>query len=304
MGFDIISMLAMTLRMATPITLGSLGGMFSERSGVVNIAIEGMMLSAAFTGFAVAAFTQNLLIGLITACLTGAAMALLHAVLSIRFKTDQIISGTVINILAIGFTGYLDHKFFSQNPPPGPGTLPDLPIPLLADVPVVGQILFHHQPLVYTSVILVVVAHFVLFYTPWGLRTRAVGEHPRAADTLGVNVFLVRYVNVLISGVLAGLGGAFLSLEAVGHFEVLMTSGRGFIALAALIFGKWTPFGAFGAALLFGGADALQLKIQGAGADVPYQLLSMLPYVVTMIALAGVIGRSVAPAAIGQPYEK
>lgn len=304
MGFDIISMLAMTLRMATPITLGSLGGLFCERSGVVNIAIEGMMLMAAFTGFAAAALTHNLLIGVIVACVTGAAMALLHAVLSIRFKTDQIISGTVINILAIGITGYLDHRFFSQNPPPGPGTLPDLPIPVLSDIPIVGPILFHHQPLVYTSIILVAVVHVVIFHTPWGLRTRAVGEHPRAADTVGINVFLMRYVNVTISGVVAGLGGAFLSLEAVGHFEVLMTSGRGFIALAALIFGKWTPIGAFAAALLFGAADALQLKIQGAGADVPYQLLSMLPYVVTMIALAGVIGRSTPPAAIGQPYEK
>jgi ABC-type uncharacterized transport system permease subunit len=301
----IVSLLALTLVKATPLTLGSLSGIFCERSGVVNIAIEGMMLTAAFTGFTASFFTGSNAVGILVAILTGALMALLHAVLSIRFKMDQIISGTVINLMAIGLTGYFNRVLYFGRTVPGVETLPHLEIPVLSGIPVLGPVLFNHQPIVYAMMILVIVAHVVMFYTNWGLRTRAVGEHPRAADTLGINVFRTRYINVVIGGMIAGLAGAFLSLEAVGTFEKLMSNGRGFIALAAMIFGKWTPFGSLAAALLFGFAEALSVQLQIWGVTViPYQFLSMLPYVLTIIILAGVVGRAIAPAAIGQPYEK
>jgi simple sugar transport system permease protein len=186
------------------------------------------------------------------------------------------------------------------------GKLEAAPIPVLSQIPIVGDVLFNNPPITYLALILVFVAHFVLFHTRWGLRLRAVGEHPRAADTLGVNVIMMRYVNVMIGGALAGLGGAFLTLEAVGSFERLMTNGRGFISLAAMIFGKWTPFGAFGAALLFGFANALQTQLQflGLGAVIPHQFIGMLPYILTIIILAGFMGRARPPAAVGQPYTK
>lgn len=306
MDIDIIvSLLALTLVKATPLTLGSLSGIFSERSGVVNIAIEGMMLTAAFTGFSASFFTGSNMVGILVAVLTGALMALLHAVLSIRFKMNQIISGTVINLMAIGLTGYYNRVLYAGRTVPGIGTLPIIKIPLLSEIPVLGPVFFSHQPIVYAMMLLVVVVHIVLFYTSWGLRTRAVGEHPRAADTLGIDVFRTRYINVVIGGMIAGLAGAFLTLEAVGTFEKLMSNGRGFIALAAMIFGKWTPIGSLGAALLFGFAEALSVQFQIWGIDIiPYQFLSMLPYVLTIVVLAGVVGRAVSPAAVGQPYEK
>ncbi len=301
----VVSLLALTLVKATPLTLGCLSGIFCERSGVINIAIEGMMLTAAFTGFTASFLTGSNAVGITVAILTGALMALLHAVLSIRFKMDQIISGTVINLMAIGLTGYYNRVLYAGRTVPGVETLPIIEIPLLSKIPVLGPVLFSHQPLVYTMMILVVVVHVVLFYTNWGLRTRAVGEHPRAADTVGINVFRTRYVNVVIGGMIAGLAGAFLTLEAVGTFEKLMSNGRGFIALAAMIFGKWTPFGSFGAALLFGFAEALSVQLQIWGVTaIPYQFLGMLPYVLTTIVLAGVVGRAIPPAAVGQPYEK
>lgn len=231
-------------------------------------------------------------------------MAAFHAALSIHWRVDQIISGTVINMLAIGLTGFLRRTVLLHNPREAPAVLPRWPVPGLSEVPVVGKLFFLHQPLVYMMFALVIIVHVVLFYTRWGLRTRAVGEHPQAADTVGIRVFAVRYRNVIAGGMIAGLGGAWFSLETVGNFEDLMTNGKGFIALAAMIFGKWTPLGALGGALLFGFADALQIKLQIAGVKVPYQFLSMTPYVVTMIVLAGVIGRARPPAALGVPYEK
>ena len=305
MNLDVVvAMLAVALSRATPLTLGALSGTVCERSGVTNIAIEGMMLVGAFVGFMAGVYTHSLPIALAAAVLSGGLMALLHAVLSVRFKVDQIIGGTVINILAIGVTGYFNRALFATGAPPGQSVLPAFPIPVLSGIPVLGRILFDQKPLTYASIVLVFVVHLVLFHTVWGLRTRAVGEHPLAADTVGIDVFRVRYVNVVLGGLLAGLGGAYFTLESVPHFEPLMTNGRGFIALAAMIFGKWTPLGAWGAALLFGVAEALPVTLQIQGIDVPFQLVGLLPYVLTIVVLAGAIGRATPPAAIGQPYEK
>ncbi len=295
----IASVLRAALRQSTPITLGALSGIFCERSGVVNIAIEGMMLSAAFAGFMTSVYTGSLLMAVLVAILTGGLMGLLHAWLSITFKVDQIISGTVINILAIGLTGY-----FYQAGATTQGKLEAVRIPLLADLPLIGPVLFDNPPITYTAIVMVVVTHFVLFRTVWGLRTRSVGEHPRAADTVGINVIFMRYINVIIGGMVAGLGGGFLTLEAVGSFERLMTNGRGFIALAAMIFGKWNPYGAWGAALLFGLANALQTQLQFTGnLQIPHEFIGMLPYLLTVLVLAGFVGRARPPAATGKPYE-
>ena len=303
MDIIIVSILSATLRLAAPLTLGALSGIFCERSGVVNIAIEGMMLTGAFFGFLVALHTGNLWAGLAGAMGVAVLMALLHAILSIRFKVDQIISGTVINILAVGVTGYLHQQLFQQNMPAGKGTFSAIRIPFLADIPVWGK-LFQVSPIILGAILLVFVTHIVLFYTTWGLRTRAVGEHPRAADTVGIDVFKMRYANVLIGGLLAGLAGAYFTLESVPRFTPLMTNGKGFISLAAMIFGKWSPFGAWAAALLFAFAESLQANMQILGIKIPNQFVGMLPYLLTMIALAGVVGRATPPAADGVPYEK
>jgi simple sugar transport system permease protein len=303
---DLVDMLARMVRLATPIVLGSLAGILCERSGVVNIAVEGLMLTSACMGFIVALITGNTWIGLVCAIASGGILVMLHALLAIRFKTDQIISGTVINILAVGVTGFLRNNLIlplEQQATKG-GSFQAFPIPLLADIPVIGPILFNHRPITYMMLILVPVFHILLFRTPWGLRTRAIGEHPRAADTMGIDVNRMRYMNVFFSGLLAGLAGAWFSLEATFNFDDLMTNGRGFIAMAAMIFGKWTPFGAMGGALIFSSADALQIKIQGFDFALPPQFLQMLPYVITIVVLAGVVGRARPPAAIGTPYEK
>jgi general nucleoside transport system permease protein len=302
------SMLAVAIPAATPLIFGGLSGLFSERAGVTNIAIEGMMLSAAFFGFIVGVWTHNLALALIAAIGTGMIMAALHALLSIEFLVDQIISGTVINVLAIGLTGYLDRKLYPTGAPAGQRTLPRLDIPFLSDIPYLGEILFRHGVLVYLSVIMVIVVNVVLFRTVWGLRIRAVGEHPLAAETAGVSVFRVRYMSVIAGGALAGLGGAYFTLQSIPQFQPLMTNGRGFIALAALIFGKWNPIGVLQAALLFAIAETIPstLQIQGidavAGVEIPYQVFGLLPYVLTILVLAGAVGRATPPAAIGVPY--
>jgi simple sugar transport system permease protein len=297
-----LSILTVTITQATPITFGALTGICSERTGVVNIGIEGMLLTAAFFGFMVGVYTHNPFLALSSAIISSALMALLHAVLSITFRVDQIISGTVINILAVGITGYLNRLLVIAGSAPGLAAFPRLNVPGLSDLPWVGPILFQQKPLALTAIVLVFVVHFTLFRTRWGLRTRAVGEHPLAADTVGVNVNRQRYINVVIGGAIAGLGGAFFTLESVPHFEPLMTNGIGFIGLAAMIVGKWTPFGALGAALLFGVAEAIPVAMQIQGINVPYQLISLLPYVLTIIVVAGVVGRATPPAADGQPY--
>jgi simple sugar transport system permease protein len=300
----VVALLAVAIVKSTPLVLGALSGTVSERSGVVNIAIEGMMLGSAFAGFAVGVYSGSPMLGVLAAMVAGAAMALLHAVLSVRFAVDQIISGTAINILAVGLTGFLNRQLFATGAPPGATTLPRLSVPLLSDIPVLGPILFQHQPLTFLAISLVFVTHWLLFRTRWGLRTRAVGEHPLAADTVGIDVARLRIGNVVLAGVLAGLGGAYFTLESVPHFEPLMTNGRGFIALAAMIFGKWTPFGSWGAALLFGLTEALPVTLQIQGFAVPYQLVGMLPYLLTIVVVAGLVGRANAPAAVGIPYVK
>ena len=297
-----ISILTVTITQATPITFGALTGVCSERSGVVNIGIEGLLLTAAFFGFMVGVYTQNLGFALCAAVISSMVMALLHAMLSITFRVDQIISGTVVNILAVGLTGYLNRQLFATGAPPGLSVFPRLNIPGLSDLPWVGPILFQQKPLALIAIALVFVIHFALFRTRWGLRTRAVGEHPLAADTVGVNVNRLRYMNVVLGGAIAGLGGAFFTLESVPHFEPLMTNGIGFIGLAAMIVGKWTPFGALGAALLFGVAEAIPTAMQLQGINVPYQLVSLLPYLLTIVVVAGAVGRATPPAADGQPY--
>ncbi len=304
-SIDLVGMIKDSVRLATPIILGMLAGVMCERCAVINIAIEGMMLTAAAVGYMASLYTQDMWVGLLFAILSAAVMAALHAVLSIRFMVDQIISGTVINILAVGVSGYIRAAFLLKNPFGAPGLFPYVfqKTPLW-DIPILGPILFQYQPMVYSALVLVPVIWFVLFRTAWGLRTRAVGEHPRAADTLGINVFKVRYVNVILAGCIAGLGGAWFSLETVGHFDDLMTNGRGFIALAAMIFGNWNPIGGALGALLFGFADALNFKFQILEVNVPYQFIGMLPFILTMVAVAGVIGRTTPPAADGQPYVK
>ena len=309
-SINVTVMLQVSLRLSTPIVMGALAGIWCERAGVVNIAIEGMMLTGACFGFTI--FTillgslttpQAQLIGVIVATLSGAVMALLHAWLSITFKTNQIVSGTVINILAVGVTSFVRRDVLLSNEA-ARETLQAVPIPLLADIPVIGQIVFSGRPIFYLMFVLLFATHIILFYTRWGLRTRAVGENPKAADTLGINVNRNRWINVLIGGSIAGLAGAWFSMETSGSFDDNMTSGRGFIALAAMIFGKWMPFGAFGGGLLFGFSDALGQRFQFLGVPVPPQFLQMVPYFITIVVLAGLVGRAVGPKAAGEPYEK
>jgi general nucleoside transport system permease protein len=300
-----------TLLAATPLTLGAMAGIFCERSGIINIAIEGMMLAGAFAAIAFASLFGTLWMGLLAASLMGGLMAALHAVLSIKYKVDQIISGTVINILAAGATRFLNVRLLQPAGLRTPGAFGLVRIPVLADIPIVGPIFFENQPTVFIMLVLLAVVSFVIFATPWGLRMRACGEHPRAADTVGVHVNRMRYTSVIIGGLIAGIGGAYFSLGVVGTFEDGITRGQGFVALAAMIFGNWNPIGAFLAALLFGFADALQVKMQimqpvlpVINQPIPPEFLQLAPYILTIIVVAGVVGRSRAPAAEGKPYEK
>ena len=293
------AVLASTLRQSTPLVLGALCGLMGERSGIINIGIEGQMLLAAFIGFLANVYTGNLLLAVLAGVLTGAIMGALLAFMSVTLKMDQIIAGTVINILAFGLTGYYYQQGLTTQ-----GKLLPISLGPLAEIPLIGPVLFRNPPITFATLILIFVIHYVLFYTRWGLRTRAVGEHPSAADTVGINVYFVRYTNVIIGGAIAGLAGAYLTLEAVGSFERAMTNGRGFVALAVMIFGKWTPLGSWGAALLFGLTTALQTQLQfGGRLAIPHQFIGMLPYVLTIVVLAGFVGRARPPAAIGQPYE-
>lgn len=293
------AVVASTIRQSTPLVLGALCGLIGERSAVINIGIEGQMLLGAFVGFLVNVWTGNLLVSVFAAVLAGALMGALLAYMSVTLKMDQIIGGTVINILALGLTGYFYQVGLTTE-----GKLQPIALGALADIPVIGPAVFNNPPITYATFILVILVHYILFFTKWGLRTRAVGEHPRAADTLGVNVFKVRYVNVIVAGGIAGLAGAFLTLEAVGSFERAMTNGRGFVALAVMLFGKYTPLGAWGAALFFGFASAMQTQLQFAGIDIPHQFIGMLPYVLTIVVLSGFVGRTRVPAADGVPYDK
>ncbi len=298
--------LASGLRSATPLIFAALGGIFSERSGVVNIALEGIMLIGAFMAMLISYYTGNPWLGILAAMAAGGMISLIHAFVSIEFRANQVVSGVAINMLASGLTAFLLQAIFdSAGQSPSVTDLGKMSIPLLKNIPQLGLIFTDQTPFVYIALIMVVISHYVLFRTAFGLRLRAVGEHPEAADTVGINVKGVRYVCVTLSGILAGIGGATLSIGLMNIFTDNMTSGRGFIALAAVIFGKWTPYGALFAALLFGIADAMQMLAQTLQITfVPREFWLMLPYILTLLALAGFIGRSTPPAASGEPYDK
>ena len=297
-GTQTEAVLARTIREAAPLILAGLCGLVGERSGIINIGIEGQMLLAAFCGFMAASYSESLWLGVLAAMAVAAVGGLFLAWSSVHLRMDQIIAGTVINIFALGATSF----FFVQG-----RTMPSIPnisLGALADLPLVGPMLFRHGPLTYAALVAVAVVHIALFSTRWGLRTRAVGEHPSAADTVGVSVFGLRYANLMMAGALAGLAGVAL-LQSAGVFNRGMTNGKGFIALAVMIFGRWRPGGVLGAALLFGFFNAVQAQLQFRQAfDIPPQFFGMIPFVLTIavLAIAGVAARP--PAAIGQPYEK
>ena len=298
-----VGLFAAALRMATPIAYASLGGIFSERVGIINIGLEGMMLTCAFTGVTVSYYTGNPWLGVLAALLVGGLLGFFHAVLTVKFIGDQIVSGTGINIFALGFTAYMSQVIWgSRGASDSVRGLKAVSIPLLKDVPVIGRIIGSHTPLVYVMILATVLSYVVLFRTPLGLRIRAVGEHPTAAETAGIDVLRVKYICVTVSGMLAGLGGAFLSLGHLNLFAWGMTGGRGFIAMAAMIFGKWMPFGALGASLLFGFADALQMRLQALGL-LPPQIILTIPYLLTVAVLAGVVGKATPPSDY-KPYVK
>ncbi len=300
---DLPGLIGSTIRSATPLAFAALGGLFSERSGVINIGLEGLMLIGAFAGALGAYLTGSPLLGLAAALAAGLVFALVHAVATITFEADQIISGTAINLLALGGTGFLMVSIFgSGGTSPGVATFDPIAIPLLSDLPIVGRGLFNQSILVYILYLLVPVCFFVLYRTPFGLRLRATGEVPEAVDVAGISVGRMRYLGVALSGLLAAFGGAYLSISLLSSFTENMTGGRGFIALAALIFGRWNPVRAFAATLLFGFAQAIVLR--GAELNIPLEAVNSLPYVVVIVALAAFGGRAIAPAAIGKPYRK
>jgi general nucleoside transport system permease protein len=297
------TLLASTIRNATPLIFAALGGMFSERSGVVNIGLEGLMLISAFAGVVGAFISGSALVGLGFGLAAGLLFALIHALMCITFEADQIISGTAINLLALGGTGFLMVLIFgSGGTSPRVSGFKEVAIPLLSDIPLIGPALFNQSLLVYLMYALIPITWFVVFRTPFGLRLRATGEVPEAVDTAGVSVARMRYYGVALSGLLAALGGVYLSMGILSAFTENMTVGRGFIALAALIFGRWNPIGAAGAALLFGFGLAVSFQVPQEA--VPIEFIQMLPYVLTIVALAGFGGRAIAPAAIGRPYRK
>jgi simple sugar transport system permease protein len=311
------TLIASMLVFATPLTYAAIGGMVSERSGVVNIGLEGMMLMGAFWGIYGADVTNSWVLGVLIGMLSGGLMALVHAFLSIHLRADQIVSGTAVNFLALGITGYFFVELYSgQNIPAGVPRIPDVNLSFLRHVPphsdrfdlgsFLDRSVGHLNLMIWIGFLVVVVSYVVVFRTPIGLRIRSVGEHPRAADTVGINVYGIRYGAVITSGLLAAAGGAYLCVGFVGTFNENMTAGRGFIALAAMIFGNWRPFGAFGAALLFGFSTAVAYRMQVYNDSLPGIdiLIQTLPYVLTLIAVAGVIGRSTPPAADGKPYVK
>ncbi|ACL39204.1 inner-membrane translocator [Pseudarthrobacter chlorophenolicus A6] len=305
-SISLAGLIAGSVTLAVPLVFGSLSGVLCERVGVVNIAIEGQLLGGAFTAAIVATMTQNPFIGLAAAAVAGAVVSMVLALFSIKYLVNQIIVGVVLNVLVSGVTGFLFSTVMQEdkaryNSPPG---LDIIQIPVLSEVPIIGPILFRQSLVGYLMYVAVLVVWVGLFKTRWGLRVRAVGEHPQAADTLGINVNATRFWNVTLGGAVAGIGGSFFTLVAIDSFTKEISGGRGFIALAALIFGRWNPIGAFFAALLFGFADNLQSIVTIIGTPVPSQFMAMLPYLVTVLAVAGLVGRSRGPAASGIPYVK
>lgn len=310
---NVTNLLDESLVLATPIALGAMTGLWSERSGIINIGIEGMMLGAAGVGFmafavlGAASSTGWLWFAILIAVITGGLMAALHAVLSIKYQINQIVSGVVINLLALGLTGFLRSEVIVPSGNSKGISTSDISIPLLRELPIVGDTLFKGGPLHFMMYLVVFLTWLVMFRTAWGLRVRSCGEQPHAAETLGIDVVKIRYQAVILGGFIAGLAGAWFSMEAQSGFEDNMTNAAGFIALAAMIFGKWTPWGAFAGALLFGFARALGsrlqfLNVEVGGFEIPSEFFQSLPFVVTVIVVAGALGRAVAPAAEGQPF--
>jgi simple sugar transport system permease protein len=295
-----------SLLLSVPLIFGALSGVLCERAGVVNIAIEGQLLAGAFLSAVVGSLTNSLLAGLIAAVVAGLFVGWILAVFTVTYFVDQVIVGVVVNTLVLGLTSFfyssvLDKEADTWNSPP---VFKPIEIPILSDIPIIGPIFFDQSLIVYMMYVIAALVHVALFKTQWGLRVRAVGEHPKAADTVGIDVNRLRFRNVLLGGMVSGLGGAFFTLGSVGAFSKNMTAGKGFIALAAMIFGRWSPLGAIGAALLFGFADQLQSVLSIVGSPIPSQFMLMAPYLATLFAVAGLAGRSRAPAADGIPYIK
>lgn len=305
-SLSLVSLLTGAVALSIPMIFGSMGGLLCERSGIVNIAIEGQLLFGAFSAVLVGSLTGSPWAGLLAAMAGGVLVSAVLALFSIKYLVDQVIVGVVVNVLVSGLTGFLFARVLQPNAPTlnSAPKLPSFEIPVLSQIPVIGPVLFDQNVLVYLMYFVVGLIWFALNKTKWGLRTRAVGEHPKAADTLGVNVNRLRLMNVLLAGAVAGMGGAFFTLVSVSAFNSDMTAGQGYIALAALIFGRWTPVGALSAALLFGFSLNLQFVLSILGTQVPTELLAMLPYLVTIFAVAGLVGRSRGPAAVGTPYVK
>ena len=305
-SLSLVGMLQGTLVRATPLTLGSFSGLLCERAGVINVAIEGQMLVGAFSAALVASATGNPVLGVGAAMLSGGLIAVILGVFAIQYQVDQVIVGIVLDVFCLGLTGFLYDRLMVtyQATLNSAAVLAPFPIPVLSSIPVLGPILFDQNVFVYLMFVLLAVIQVALFHTRWGLRVRAVGEKPRAADTAGINVNRTRYVNVVLGGLVAGLAGSFFTLGAVGAFSPNMTSGRGFISLAAMISGHWTPLGGLGASLVFGFADALQNFLSVLNVPISSFFLLMAPYVATILVVAGVVGRARPPAADGKPYVK
>lgn len=303
-SFSMVGMLRSTVILSVPVTLGALTGLMCERVAVINIGIEGQLLASAFVA-TILGSAFNIWLGLAGALVTGALLGALLAVLAIRYRVDQIIAGVAINIFALGITSFLATRVLGEAQHlNSPGRFSSHAVPLLADIPVLGPMFFDQNMFVYGMLLLVVALHLGYFYTRWGLRARSVGEHPKAADTVGIDVYRTRYWSVINGGLLAGFGGAFLTLSQVSRFEENMTAGVGFIGLAAMIFGRWLPFGALAAGLVFGFARGLQQKLGILGTPIPSEFLLMVPYIATIVVVAGVVGRARPPAADGKPYIK
>lgn len=303
---DIITnFLATDIRTAIPILIAALGFIYSERAGVVNIGAEGIMLIGALSGVAGSFYTGSAWYGVALAIIVCAVFGLLFAFLTVTVRADQVVVGAAFNILGLGLTTTLARVIFGVNTaPPKIDAFTNIPIPVLSNIPVIGQVLFNQNAIAYITYILIPVLHFVLFKTEIGLKIRAVGEHPKACDTVGINVYKTRYGTIIFSGMMAGLAGSYVSLCLLSFFTENMVAGRGFIALAAVIFGKYSPLGALVAALVFGAGDALQFRLQAVGTQIPFQFLLMVPYILTILALAGFVGRNKGPAASGVPYIK
>ncbi|GAB1539076.1 ABC transporter permease [Scytonema sp. NUACC21] len=296
--------LVSSLRLSVPLAFAALGGLFSERSGVLNIGLEGMLLAGAFTSAVATFYTGNVWIGVGASLFAGGLVGLLHAFLSVTLQVNQLVSGLAINLVASGMTSFLSRLAFNGGNTQSIAGIEPIIIPILADIPVIGSLLFQQDILAYLLLLLIFVSTYILFHTSPGLTLRAVGEYPSAADTAGVSVQRVRYFAVIIGGCLAGLGGAYLTLVQVKYFAEGMSAGKGFIAIAALIFGRWHPYATGLACLLFGATEALQLRIQALGVKLPYQFLIMLPYAIALLALVSKKNKSTPPAALGIPYLK